>query len=161
MSFAEPDWSTWVPKERAVLCFVVKHGRILLIRKKRGLGAGKVNGPGGRIEPGETAREAAVRETQEEIGVTPTGVESAGMLRFQFVDGYSLECEVFRAADATGTLVETDEALGFWVDTVAIPYEEMWRDDAVWMPWFLAGREFNGWFVFDGDRMLTQRLEPR
>ena len=26
---------------------------VLLIRKKRGLGAGKINGPGGKIDPGE------------------------------------------------------------------------------------------------------------
>jgi len=47
------DWNTWTPKERGTLCFVLQEGRILLIEKKRGLGAGKVNGPGGRIEPGD------------------------------------------------------------------------------------------------------------
>ncbi len=50
------DWTTWEPKERATLLFVIKEGQILLIRKKRGLGAGKINGPGGRLEPGETRR---------------------------------------------------------------------------------------------------------
>src|SRR4051794_35353585 len=47
----EPDWAAWVPRERAVLCFIVCGGRVLLIHKKRGLGAGKVNAPGGKIEP--------------------------------------------------------------------------------------------------------------
>ena len=46
----EPDWARWTPTERAALCFVVTGGRVLLIRKKRGLGAGKVNGPGGRLD---------------------------------------------------------------------------------------------------------------
>ena len=45
------DWKNWIPRERANLCFIVKDGSVLLIRKKRGLGAGKVNGPGGKIEP--------------------------------------------------------------------------------------------------------------
>src|SRR3712207_7913941 len=31
------DWSSWTPRERANLCFIVKDGRVLLIRKKRGL----------------------------------------------------------------------------------------------------------------------------
>ncbi len=66
------DWSTWKPTEYANLCFVIRDGQILLIRKKRGLGAGKINGPGGRLEKGETALASAIRETQEEIGVTPT-----------------------------------------------------------------------------------------
>jgi 8-oxo-dGTP diphosphatase len=49
------DWSVWQPTERANLCFVTRGDEVLLIHKKRGLGAGKINGPGGRIEPGETA----------------------------------------------------------------------------------------------------------
>ncbi|MGA1129362.1 MAG: NUDIX domain-containing protein, partial [Chthoniobacterales bacterium] len=55
------DWSVWQPTERANLCFVTRGDEVLLIHKKRGLGAGKSHGPGGRIEPGETAAEAAVR----------------------------------------------------------------------------------------------------
>ena len=50
---AEIDWSAWKPVDVATLCFVVRDGEILLIRKKRGLGAGKINGPGGRVEPGD------------------------------------------------------------------------------------------------------------
>ncbi|MBI5211208.1 MAG: 8-oxo-dGTP diphosphatase [Elusimicrobia bacterium] len=156
----EPDWSAWKPTERAVLCFAIKDGRMLLIRKKRGLGAGKINGPGGRIEPGESAMEAACRETREEVGVTPTGVSQAGELRFQFADGYALHCSVFTATGAQGDPAETDEAAPFWVETSAIPYAEMWADDAHWMPWLLAGKPFRGTFCFDGDRMLKGRVEP-
>ena len=57
----QTDWKTWNPKERGTLCFVLRGGKILLIEKKRGLGAGKVNGPGGRIEAGETGEQAAIR----------------------------------------------------------------------------------------------------
>ena len=87
---------------------------MLLIRKKRGLGAGKINGPGGKIEPGETALASAIRETQEEIGVTPLGVEERGVLHFQFTDGYSLHCTVFVARDFEGEPIETAEALPMW-----------------------------------------------
>jgi hypothetical protein len=51
----EIDWPRWTSVDRTTLLFVVAGGRILLIRKKRGLGAGKINGPGGRIEDGESA----------------------------------------------------------------------------------------------------------
>ncbi|MEZ5332640.1 MAG: hypothetical protein R2991_11440 [Thermoanaerobaculia bacterium] len=47
----EIDWSTWRPVDRATLVFVVRDGEILLIRKLRGLGRGKINGPGGRLGP--------------------------------------------------------------------------------------------------------------
>ena len=134
----------------------MKDGRVLLIRKKRGLGAGKVNGPGGKIEPGETALESAIREVQEEIGVTPLAIEERGMLHFQFADGYSLECAVFIANDLDGEPVETVEAAPFWVPVDAIPFDEMWADDRHWLPEVLAGKSFRGRFEFDGDTMLSR-----
>ena len=153
------DGANWRPKEEGTLCFVIQDGQILLIEKKRGLGAGKVNGPGGRLEKGETAEQAAIRETQEEVGITPTGVQWAGELRFQFRDGYSLRCTVYRASGWEGELMETAEAKPFWVRTDQIPYDRMWADDEQWMPRLLSGEKFRGWFEFDGDRMEWSKME--
>ena len=148
------DWEGWEPLERATILFVVRGGEVLLIRKKRGLGAGKINGPGGHIEPGETAEQAAVREVQEELLVTPTGVEEAGTLRFQFADGFSMSVRVFRASGCEGEPRETEEALPLWTPTGEIPYGEMWGDDAHWLPHMLAGERFDGRFLLDGDALL-------
>ena len=153
------DGANWRPREQGTLCFVIQDGQILLIEKKRGLGAGKVNGPGGRLEKGETAEQAAIRETQEEVGITPTGVQWAGELRFQFRDGYSLHCTVYRASGLEGELMETAEAKPFWVRTDQIPYDRMWADDEQWMPRLLSGEKFRGWFEFDGDRMEWSKME--
>src|SRR4051812_25620324 len=108
------EWRAWEPQQRAVLCFIVSGGQVLLIHKKRGLGAGKVNAPGGKIEAGETPLDAAVRETQEEIGVTPSQLTERGQLHFQFTDGFALHCTVFVASAHAGTPIETDEAIPFW-----------------------------------------------
>ena len=143
---------------RVMMCFIVKDGRVLLIRKKRGLGAGKINGPGGKIEPGETTLESAIREAQEEIGVTPLELEERGVLHFQFTDGYSLHCTVFLARDYEGELIETVEATPLWFDADAIPYDEMWADDRYWLPRMLEGERFMGWFEFEGDRMLSNEV---
>lgn len=86
------DWESWQPTETAVLTFIEDGESLLLIHKKRGLGAGLFNAPGGRIDPGETPEQAAVRETEEEICVTPSGLTKAGILDFAFTDGYSLRC---------------------------------------------------------------------
>jgi 8-oxo-dGTP diphosphatase len=151
-----PKWPGWQPRERANLCFIVQGRQVLLIRKKRGLGAGKINGPGGKIEPGETALESAIREAQEEIGVTPSGLEERGELHFQFTDGYSLHCTVFIARGFTGEPVETCEATPMWFDFDTVPYHEMWEDDQYWLPQVLAGGTFVGWFDFDGEKMLSK-----
>ncbi len=152
------DWQSWEPTERATLLFVIRNGMMLLIHKKRGLGAGKINGPGGRIDHGEAPRDAAVREVQEELKVTPLDVRSCGELSFQFVDGYAIHAHVFAAEDCDGEPQETDEATPLWVPVDAIPYDQMWEDDPYWMPLMLERRLFRGRFLFDGDTMLGHRL---
>ena len=152
-SLADIDWSTWQAKDTATLAFVIKDGQILLIRKKRGLGAGKINGPGGRLEGNETIAACAVREAQEELGITPLNPEKRGELKFQFVDGYSIHVHVFRAYDLEGTPVETDEAIPIWANLDAVPYDEMWEDDEIWVPLLLEGKAFSGQFIFDDDKI--------
>ena len=153
------DWDTWVPVDVATLCFIRKEGKLLLIHKKRGLGKGKINAPGGRIEKGETLEEAAIRETREEVGLTPTGLTLAGRLDFAFTDGYSLQAHVFTATDATGTLIETDEATPFWCDENDTPYDKMWSDDRLWIPLMLDGTRFEAQFVFENDQMLWHLMK--
>ncbi|MXY23337.1 MAG: 8-oxo-dGTP diphosphatase [Acidobacteria bacterium] len=155
----EIDWTAWRAVDPATLVFVIIEGRILLIRKKRGLGAGKINGPGGRREPGESFVDCAVREMQEELRVTPHHPELAGIHRFQFVDGYSTYVHVFRADGMDGEPTETGEATPYWVDVDAIPFDEMWEDDRHWLPLVAAGRRFAGRWIFDGDQMLDYTLD--
>lgn len=155
------DWTTWEPRVRANLLFIVREGKILLIRKKRGFGAGKINGPGGKVDPGETPLAAALRETFEELGITPLGAEQRGELHFQFRDGYSLHCAVFLAHDFAGEPRETAEAVPLWTPLDQIPYGEMWADDRHWLPLLLRGAHFKGYFDFDGERLLHRRIVVR
>ncbi len=152
------DWDTWAPTDTATLVFVVRRGEVLLIRKKRGLGAGKINGPGGRVDPGEATRTCAIREMREELGTTPCAMERSGELRFQFVDGYGIHVHVFRADACFGTPRESPEAIPLWTPLDAIPYDEMWADDRLWLPMMLRRQPFDGRFVFDQDAMLDHDL---
>ena len=153
------DWSRWKPQQRATLLFVLRDAEILLIHKKRGLGAGKINGPGGRIDAGETPLEAAIREVQEELRVTPVGVRQCGELRFQFLDGLSIHGYVFTATGCEGEPQETDEAIPIWAPIDEIPYPRMWADDRLWLPLMLEGHYFDGRFLFDGDDMRAYQID--
>jgi len=158
-TLADIDWDRWTPTMRATLLFVLRDGHALLIRKKRGLGAGLINAPGGRIEPGETALEAALREVEEEVGVRPRGAQARGELSFQFTDGLALHVHVYTAPDCEGEVIETDEALPLWLPVDALPYDEMWADDRIWVPVMLRGERFTLRAVFDGQELLDHTIE--
>lgn len=153
------DWSAWKPVDVATLMFVFRGDQVLLIRKKRGLGKGLINAPGGRVDPGETPRQAAVRELSEEVGLTAESARWCGEHRFQFRDGYAMWVHVFATEDCPGTPIETDEAVPLWFPRGAIPYDEMWADDRHWIPLLLQGQRFATRSIFDGETMIDYTQE--
>lgn len=152
-------WGSWEPSERCVLTYVMDGDNVLLILKKRGLGDGYYNAPGGHIELEETSTEAAIRETKEETGLTVSDLKERGTLRFQFKDGMRMVCYVFTTSVWEGDLKERDEAKPFWTDKNNLDYDMMWKDDKLWLPLLLDGKEFEGWFVFDDREMLDAKVE--
>jgi len=153
------DWTTWTPVIPATLMFIVKDGQVLLIEKKRGLGAGKINGPGGKIDPGETPLESVMRETLEELCVSPIHPRKLGELWFSMGDIPDILCHVYRADDFSGIPTETEEAVPLWSPLQAIPYQRMWEDDIHWLPLLLEDTTFLGKFVFEGDSMKWSHVE--
>ena len=159
-SVDEINWDTWTAVDIATLLFVFRQRDVLLIRKRRGLGAGKINAPGGRVEEGETIEQAAVREVVEEVGVTPLEPVYKGENRFQFTDGYSLHIHIFTSASFVGEPITTEEAIPLWYPVSAFPFDEMWVDDALWIPLMMRGERFSGRFIFQRETMLSYSLSP-
>lgn len=152
------DWDVWDPKEVCVITYLFEGDKVLLIDKKRGLGAGLVNAPGGHIELEETAIEAAIREFREETGIEIAKPRLVGRLNFQFKDGLSERAYVFFADSYEGTMEETDEARPFWCPVSDLPYDRMWEDDRHWLPLALEGKKFEGKFIFDDQLMLDKSI---
>ena len=145
----------------ATLCYLFRGGRILLIKKKKKFGAGKWNGPGGRVEEGESVEEAAIRETEEEIGLKPIGVRHVGVNEFYLENQLEWIVHIFSADSFEGAETETEEARPEWFAISDIPYENMWPDDSIWMPLMLHGKRFRGRFYYDEnyDKMLRHDIE--
>lgn len=158
MKVNDIDWESWVATEDAVITYIQRKNEVLLIHKKTGLGAGKVNAPGGHIEDGETALEAAIRETEEEVGLITDNLQYSGELYFHFLDGLRLKGTVYLCSEFSGRLIETDEALPFWCTIQEIPWERMWEDDIHWLPRALKGEKFSGKFIFDKDTMVDREI---
>ena len=123
------------------LCYPIVNGKVLLAMKKRGFGAGKWNGPGGKIEPGESVEDACRRETREETGVNVGVLENRGVVEFVFENkpDWDNSCTIFVTTDVSGEPVETEEMRPQWYALDKIPLNEMWEDDAVWLMDVLHG----------------------
>ena len=145
------DWQLWRGEILATLMFIERDGEVLLIEKLTGIGQGKVNGPGGKIDPGETPAQAVIRECQEELHITPIQPMKMGELHFAMSDIPDIHCHVFIAHDFEGEPTPTREANPLWTKVEDIPFEKRWEDDRHWLPEMLAGQKFNGRFEFEGE----------
>lgn len=151
LSGIDPNWRA---VHQATLLFVLEDDNVLLIRKKRGLGEGKINGPGGKLDDNETPAQCAIREVREELCIEALDPDYRGELRFQFMDKYSIHVHVYVCHRYSGQPTETDEASPLWFPLDEVPYCEMWADDIVWLPQVLNGSSVDGRFLFDDDRLL-------
>ncbi len=141
------------------LALLVKEGKILLGMKKRGFGAGRYNGFGGKVQEGESIEAAAKRETLEECGLSITAMEEVGVHEFRFVANPDevLEVHVFRVNAFEGVPIETEEMKPDWFDIERIPYDSMWPDDRLWLPTFLAGKKFQASFLFGKEDVVLEQ----
>jgi 8-oxo-dGTP pyrophosphatase MutT (NUDIX family) len=140
------------------LLFLRKDNQVLLAMKKRGFGEGKWNGVGGKVEGEESIESAMIRETQEEIGVTPTSYEKVGDIRFdEYFKGEptSMHVHVFVASSWDGEPTESEEMKPEWFFVDAIPYDEMWSDDPYWLPSVIEGSKVSADFTLDQNDIIT------
>lgn len=137
--------------EQTTLCYVLNNkNQVLLIKKKKGLGWGKYNGPGGKVEKSETPQDGVIREVKEETGLILLDIEPRGYIEF-VTDGLGFDgrCYIFVSKKYKGNLIETDEARPHWVDISKIPCKNMWEDDEYWLPKVLSGGKTRTRFYFD------------
>jgi len=148
-------------KKILTLCIIHQHPKVLLGMKKRGFGAGRWNGFGGKVQNGETIEEATLREIKEEAGILATGIEKRGIIDFEFKGNPEiLEVHIFKGSKIKGELVESEEMKPQWFHIDKIPFASMWPDDKYWFPLFLQDKKFRGKFLFDNsDNILDMKLE--
>jgi len=144
--------------KQLTLCFPLRGQpvrQVLIGHKKRGFGAGKFAGFGGKVEPGEIPPQAAARELAEECGLAadPDHLEYAAALTFLFPasPAWDEQVHVFLVRRWQGQPVETDEMRPVWHAPADLPYARMWQDNRIWLPRLLEGEHLQGCFIFAQD----------
>ncbi|TLM81549.1 8-oxo-dGTP diphosphatase [Pseudarthrobacter sp. NamE2] len=133
------------------LCFLLRDTpdgtEVLLGLKRTGFGRGKVVGIGGHVEPGESHREAVIREVFEETGVTvrPEDLADAGAVRFVFParPEWNMDTRLFTARHWLGEPASSEEIMPEWFHTSSLPADRMWQDADHWLPVVLEGGRVN------------------
>lgn len=143
------------------LAFIITDTHILLGLKKQGFGIGKWNGFGGKVEESEDIKEAARRELFEEAGVDAKNLQEVGLLHFAWKDTPALpdvfEVHVFCTDKFEGKVEESEEMRPQWFAHSEIPFGNMWKDDAQWLPLLLQGKNFRGAFMFDSHNNILEQ----
>lgn len=152
------------------LCFLVKEDNnqikeICLAMKKRGFGADRWNGTGGKVkhEEGESVEGAVIRETKEEISVEVGGLDKVAELSFFFPENKEWDqvVHVYFTKSWTGEPKESEEMRPKWFSVENIPYDSMWVDDIHWLPMVLDKKLLKAKFVFaeEGKSIASQNIK--
>lgn len=147
-----------------VVYLLRSHGgqtQVLLGEKGRGLGQGRVVGPGGKVSPGESHHDAAAREVFEEVGlsVATDNLNHRATLTYPFPDRpeHSQRSFVFTATEWEGEPHNTDELTPQWYSLESIPWEKMWDDAKMWLPKVFAGEFVEATLTIGpGDQVVDQ-----
>lgn len=151
----------------ATLLFPVRPSKepfleICLAIKKRGFGAGRWNGAGGKVHPGEAIESALIRETKEELDITVLTFTKVAELTFTFPHEptFNQLVHTYLTDSWEGEPHESEEMRPRWFSVADIPYGEMWPDDILWLPQVLEGKKLRGAFTFaPGDLVTEHQVE--
>lgn len=131
----------WINPASAVSVFIIKDSKVLYGTRSNEPGRGKLDRPGGFIEVGETAEQAALREVKEELGVDVSLLDFLGSYATLYQGRPNLNF-AFVAEITGGELVAGDGMDDFtWLGDDELPNE-----DKAAAPWFQdAQRDFIKW----------------
>lgn len=104
----------------AVICDRLTHPtRVLATARGYGDQKGRWEFPGGKIEPGETARAALLREIREELEVTVSVGELIHTVEYDYPAFHlSMDCFLCEIADGSIVLKEAEDAKWLTRDTL-------------------------------------------
>lgn len=146
----------------ATLCYLKQDGRTLMIhrvKKTNDIHAGKWNGLGGKLEPGESPEQCVEREVLEEAGLRIHAPRYHGLLLFADFKGDDWFVWVFSADRFEGQLLESSsEGHLEWIPDEQISSLNLWPSDHIFLPWLKGDSIFSARFQYAGEEMLGHEV---
>ena len=146
----------------ATLCYVQKPGHTLMlhrVKKKNDMHQGKWNGLGGKLEPGESPEECAIREVWEESGLACRNPRLRGFITFpafdEIDDWYTF---LYTFDDFEGELIDSPEGNLAWVANDRLLELNLWPGDRIFLPWIFQDRLFSAKFVYDKGEFIRHEV---
>ncbi len=142
------------------LVYIREDGRTLMlhrVKKKNDIHRGKWNTLGGKLEPGETPEECAIREVYEESGLIIENPEMKGILTFPSFDEVDdWYVFVFVTSRYSGELLEeSPEGILAWIENEKLYDLDLWEGDRLFMKWLEQGRFFSGKIEYDHGELAS------
>jgi 8-oxo-dGTP diphosphatase len=146
----------------ATLCYIRKEGKTLMvhrIKKENDVHLGKWNGLGGKLEPGETPEECAVREVYEESGLVVCKMDLKGILTFPgFSNDEDWYAFVFVIDEFDGQLSESPEGVLQWIRDEDVSELNLWEGDRFFLPWLDKPGLFSGKFTYVDNHLVSHHI---
>ncbi|MBN2550644.1 MAG: 8-oxo-dGTP diphosphatase [Anaerolineales bacterium] len=146
----------------ATLCYVRRDGKTLMvhrIKKPNDMHQGKWNGLGGKLEPGETPEECAIREIREESGLQVFNPQLKGLLTFpsfdEIEDWYAF---VFVVTEFEGALIDSPEGRLAWIEDLQLLDLPLWEGDRVFLNWLDQPGFFSAKFTYKQGELVDYKV---
>ena len=120
---------------------------------------GKWNGLGGKLIPGETPEQCAVREIWEESGLKVVSMQLKGLLTFpKFALDEDWYAFVFVVDDFEGELKESPEGFLKWIENEKLCDLALWEGDRFFLPWLDQPGFFSAKFIYEDGHYIDHEV---
>lgn len=149
-------------RQLATLCYVRQEGKTLMlhrIKKANDMHLGKWNGLGGKLDPGETPEECAIREVKEESGLVARKLTFKGLITFPgFANEEDWYTFIFVIDDFQGELIDSPEGCLAWVPDDELLSLNLWEGDRIFLRWLDRPGVFSAKFVYQDGQFMNYEV---
>ena len=146
----------------ATLCYIRSNDHTLMmhrVKKVDDMHAGKWNGLGGKLEPGETPEECAIREIWEEAGLRVVNPKLRGIITFPgFSNDEDWYTFLYVVDDFQGVLIDSAEGVLKWIPDDQLLNLNLWEGDRIFIPWLDGTGFFSAKFVYKEGKLLSHNV---